>query len=82
MAGHQVKNLTEAFAVEQAHSAGLLAQVRVLKKECPTSRLLQPTGRVGSDGGIELAMTVEVYRPACDAKAKELGLSIPENFRD
>jgi hypothetical protein len=82
VARRQVEKATKALAIETAHSAGLLAQVRALKAECPKSKLLMETGRVGADGTVELNMTVTVYRPAFDEKAREMGLATPELYRN
>lgn len=77
----QLAKATKALAIEQSSAAGLVAQVRALKGECPNSKLLVPTGRKFQDGEAELVMHRDVFDPAFDAKARELGIQNPEDYR-
>jgi hypothetical protein len=73
--------LLQALRVERAHSAGLLAQVTAMVAAHPDSALLALTGNLKSNGKPEKVLGRDYYNVAFDAKALEMGLKTPTDFR-
>ena len=69
---------------KDAQLAGLRAQVKALKAECPNSTLLQPNGQVYRDcdnaGKLKSGLTM-IYEAAHDDAAKAMGVSEPHLIR-
>jgi len=74
---HQIAVLQEALAVEQAHSAGLKAEIDAMKPLMPSSSpILKETGKVYPDGEKEIALH-RFYNKAFDSTLKTLGFFNP-----
>jgi len=69
---------------KDAQLAGLRAQIKALKAECPNSKLLDPNGQVYQDpdnaGKPKSGLTM-IYEAAHDAAARAMGVSDPHLIR-
>lgn len=64
------RELALALAVSEAHGAGMLAQVRALRKDNPGSYLFKATGGKNRDGSPELVLQKDFYKKAFDTSFK------------
>jgi len=69
---------------KDAQLAGLRAQVRALRAECPHSKLLEPNGQAYKDpdnAGKPKSDLTLIYEAAHDAAASEMGVAEPHLIR-
>jgi hypothetical protein len=76
----RIAQLSMQVAVKEADSAGTRAQLDVFKQTHPTSPALADSGRRYNDGDIKSVSRL-AYEAAFDAKARQLGIVEPEQYR-
>ena len=80
----EVVLLKGALIQKDAQLAGLRAQIKALKAECPDSRLLTPNGQVYRDpdnAGRPKSELTLIYEAAHDTAAKAMGVAEPRMIR-
>jgi hypothetical protein len=75
------RELILSLAISEAHGAAMLAQVRALRKEHPSSRLFKETGRTNSRGNPQLVLHEEIYEKVFDAQLLGAGIEKPAKYR-
>lgn len=76
----RITAMATQVALAEADAAGARAQVRAFNEAHPDSNLRVDSGRRYRDGDVKRVSTL-VYEAAFDAKARELGISNPEQHR-
>lgn len=77
----EVRKLQLALAIEQAHTAGLEAQLGAYKAKHADSALLQKTDQRFKENDERKTVGRLIYEKAFDAKAKELKIADPTEVR-
>ncbi len=76
----EVARLTDALALEKAHTEGLTAQTKAFASECAKCSLMADSGKRFKDGDVKKKIRL-IYEAAFDVCAVKLGISNPTSRR-